>query len=90
MEPVISIKNLYKNYGSKSVLKDINLEAYPAIVNKDNTVTDLFYHIHHVTTVKDSLPVPGKFAYKIFDYDHTISIKAAKRFIKNNNIRIVQ
>src|SRR6476620_9696953 len=29
MEPVISIKNLFKNYGSKPVLKDINLDVYP-------------------------------------------------------------
>jgi ABC-2 type transport system ATP-binding protein len=28
MEPVISIKNLCKNYGNKPVLKDINLEVY--------------------------------------------------------------
>lgn len=28
MEPVISIRNLYKSYGSKQVLKDINLEAW--------------------------------------------------------------
>ena len=28
MEPVISIKHLYKSYGNKPVLKDINLEAY--------------------------------------------------------------
>src|SRR4051812_27326541 len=28
MEPVISIRHLYKNYGTKAVLKDINLEAY--------------------------------------------------------------
>ena len=29
MEPVISIKNLFKTYGSKIVLKDINLDVYP-------------------------------------------------------------
>lgn len=29
MEPVISIKNLFKSYGSKHVLKDINLDVYP-------------------------------------------------------------
>jgi ABC-2 type transport system ATP-binding protein len=28
MEPVISIRNLFKNYGTKPVLKDINLEVY--------------------------------------------------------------
>ncbi|HJW18738.1 MAG TPA: ABC transporter ATP-binding protein [Flavisolibacter sp.] len=28
MDPVISIKNLFKNYGNKPVLKDINLEVY--------------------------------------------------------------
>src|SRR6476660_3502153 len=28
MEPVISIKNLFKSYGSKIVLKDINLDVY--------------------------------------------------------------
>lgn len=28
MEPVISIKHLYKSYGTKQVLKDINLDAY--------------------------------------------------------------
>lgn len=32
MEPVISIKHLFKSYGSKSVLKDINLEVYPGQV----------------------------------------------------------
>jgi ABC-2 type transport system ATP-binding protein len=32
MEPVISIQHLYKNYGSKPVLKDINLEVYPGQV----------------------------------------------------------
>jgi ABC-2 type transport system ATP-binding protein len=32
MEPVISIKNLHKNYGDKQVLKDINLEVYPGQV----------------------------------------------------------
>lgn len=29
MEPIISITNLYKNYGSKQVLKGINLDIYP-------------------------------------------------------------
>jgi ABC-2 type transport system ATP-binding protein len=28
MEPVISIRNLFKNFGNKPVLKDINLEIY--------------------------------------------------------------
>jgi ABC-2 type transport system ATP-binding protein len=28
MEPVISIKNLFKSYGNRLVLRDINLEAY--------------------------------------------------------------
>jgi ABC-2 type transport system ATP-binding protein len=28
MEPIISIKNLFKSYGSKHVLKDINLDVY--------------------------------------------------------------
>lgn len=32
MEAVISIRHLYKNYGTKEVLKDINLEAYPGQV----------------------------------------------------------
>jgi ABC-2 type transport system ATP-binding protein len=32
MQPVISIKNLFKSYGSKHVLKDINLEVYPGQV----------------------------------------------------------
>jgi ABC-2 type transport system ATP-binding protein len=32
MEPIISIKNLYKNYGAKAVLKDINLDVYPGQV----------------------------------------------------------
>jgi ABC-2 type transport system ATP-binding protein len=32
MEPVISIKHLFKNYGTKPVLKDINLEVYPGQV----------------------------------------------------------
>ena len=32
MEPIIRIANLFKNYGTKSVLKDINLEAYPGQV----------------------------------------------------------
>src|SRR5947209_9568994 len=29
MNPVISIRHLHKNYGSKEVLRDINLEIYP-------------------------------------------------------------
>jgi ABC-2 type transport system ATP-binding protein len=29
MEPVISIRNLFKSYGSKPVLKDINLDVFP-------------------------------------------------------------
>src|SRR3954454_2320731 len=32
MEPVISIRHLYKAYGSKQVLKDINLDVYPGQV----------------------------------------------------------
>lgn len=32
MEPIIRIKNLFKNYGAKPVLKDINLEIYPGQV----------------------------------------------------------
>ncbi len=32
MEPVISIKNVFKSYGSKHVLKDINLDVYPGQV----------------------------------------------------------
>ena len=32
MEPVINIKHLYKSYGQKHVLKDINLEVYPGQV----------------------------------------------------------
>jgi ABC-2 type transport system ATP-binding protein len=32
MDPVISIKHLFKNYGTKPVLKDINLEVYPGQV----------------------------------------------------------
>src|SRR4051794_29482069 len=32
MEPVISIRHLFKAYGSKQVLKDINLEVYPGQV----------------------------------------------------------
>lgn len=32
MEPVISIKHLFKSYGSKHVLKDINLDAWPGQV----------------------------------------------------------
>lgn len=31
-EPVISIRNLFKSYGTKHVLKDINLEAWPGQV----------------------------------------------------------
>ena len=31
-QPIISIKNLYKSYGSKQVLKGINLEVYPGQV----------------------------------------------------------
>jgi ABC-2 type transport system ATP-binding protein len=32
MEPIISINHLYKNYGAKPVLKDINLQVYPGQV----------------------------------------------------------
>ena len=32
MEPVITTKHLYKSYGTKPVLKDINLEIYPGQV----------------------------------------------------------
>jgi len=32
MEPVISLKHVFKNYGSKHVLKDINFEAWPGQV----------------------------------------------------------
>jgi ABC-2 type transport system ATP-binding protein len=32
MQPVISIKNLFKSYGTKHVLKDINLDVYPGQV----------------------------------------------------------
>ena len=32
MESIISIKHLFKNYGAKPVLKDINLEVYPGEV----------------------------------------------------------
>jgi ABC-2 type transport system ATP-binding protein len=32
MQPVISIRHLYKSYGSKPVLKDINLDVYPGQV----------------------------------------------------------
>src|SRR5438445_77041 len=32
MNPVISIQHLRKNYGSKEVLRDINLEVYPGQV----------------------------------------------------------
>ena len=32
MEPVISIKHLFKNYGDKPVLKDINLDVFPGQV----------------------------------------------------------
>ena len=30
--PIISIKNLYKSYGTNQVLKGINLEVYPGQV----------------------------------------------------------
>jgi ABC-2 type transport system ATP-binding protein len=32
MEPIISIRNLSKNYGTKTVLQDINIEIYPGQV----------------------------------------------------------
>ena len=32
MEPVISIRNLFKNYGHKPVLKDISMDVYPGQV----------------------------------------------------------
>ena len=32
MEPIISLKNLYKSYGDKKVLKGINLDIYPGQV----------------------------------------------------------
>jgi ABC-2 type transport system ATP-binding protein len=32
MEPIISLKNVYKSYGSKPVLKGINLDIYPGQV----------------------------------------------------------
>jgi len=32
MQPIISLKNIYKNYGSKAVLKNINLDIYPGQV----------------------------------------------------------
>jgi ABC-2 type transport system ATP-binding protein len=32
MEPIISIKHLFKSYGPKQVLKDINLDVYPGEV----------------------------------------------------------
>jgi ABC-2 type transport system ATP-binding protein len=32
MDPVIKIKNLFKSYGAKHVLKDINLEVFPGQV----------------------------------------------------------
>lgn len=32
MDPVISLRNVYKSYGSKQVLKGINLEVYPGQV----------------------------------------------------------
>lgn len=32
MQPVISIRNLFKSYGEKHVLKDINLDVYPGQV----------------------------------------------------------
>jgi len=32
MQPIISLKNVYKNYGSKAVLKNIHLDIYPGQV----------------------------------------------------------
>lgn len=32
MQPIISLKNIYKNFGSKAVLKNINLDIYPGQV----------------------------------------------------------
>jgi ABC-2 type transport system ATP-binding protein len=32
MEPIITIRNLFKSYGDKAVLKDINLDVYPGQV----------------------------------------------------------
>src|SRR6478609_7967927 len=32
MEPIISLKNVYKSYGTKQVLKGINLSIYPGQV----------------------------------------------------------
>jgi len=32
MEPIISIRNLYKNYGAKKVLKDISIDIFPGQV----------------------------------------------------------
>lgn len=32
MQPIITLKNVYKNYGSKPVLKNINLDIYPGQV----------------------------------------------------------
>ncbi len=32
MQPIISLKNIYKNYGTKAVLKNINLDIYPGQV----------------------------------------------------------
>ena len=32
MDPIISIRNLYKSYGSKEVLRGINLDIYPRCV----------------------------------------------------------
>jgi ABC-2 type transport system ATP-binding protein len=32
MDPIISLKNVYKNYGDKKVLKGINLDIYPGQV----------------------------------------------------------
>ena len=32
MQPIISLKNIYKNYGNKAVLKNINLDIYPGQV----------------------------------------------------------
>jgi ABC-2 type transport system ATP-binding protein len=32
MQPIISLKNIYKNYGTKAVLKNINLDIFPGQV----------------------------------------------------------
>jgi len=32
MEPIIQLKNVYKNYGEKKVLKGISLDIYPGQV----------------------------------------------------------